>query len=64
MTGLMSMEEAAQQLRCTPLTLRTKSYCLKHGIKAVKLGRRLYFDAADIQGIIERNNETPKEERR
>jgi hypothetical protein len=57
MDELLSVEEAAHLLKCSPRTLRSKRYRELHGIHAVRLCKKLYFDATDVHTAIDANKE-------
>jgi excisionase family DNA binding protein len=61
MSQLLTLEETAKRLGCAVSTLPNKQYRDKHGIRAVRLGKLLRFDEADLQSIISRNKQTIKE---
>lgn len=52
-TRLLTIEEAAEMLRCTTATLRWMRR-RSEGPPAVKLGRRLMYRAVDIEAWLER----------
>ena len=57
---LMTLPEAAEALRISPVTLRLWRY--QGRIKCVKLGRRVLFRHTDIQNFIESNLTGGKED--
>lgn len=49
MAHVLSVEEAAALLGCPPATLATRWWRQRHGIAAVRVGRRLVFLERDLE---------------
>jgi len=54
---IMPLEETAQRLGLSPLSLADKRFRLRLGLPAVKLGRKLGFDEHDVEQLILRGRE-------
>jgi hypothetical protein len=54
---LLTREETAKRLCIKPVSLLSKPYRMRLGLPAVKIGRLLCFDEADIERIIRRGRE-------
>ena len=59
MSGLLTMEELCDRLACTPATIHALRY-RGEGPPAVRIGRSLKFDEADVAAWIDSRRERPK----
>jgi len=56
-TRLVSVDEAARLLSLAPRSLLDRRFRTRHGLHAVKIGRTLRFDLAELQALIRRSRE-------
>jgi hypothetical protein len=54
---LIDREEAAKRLCVSELSLLSKPYRMRLQLPAVKIGRRLCFDEADVEKVIRKGKE-------
>ena len=54
---VIPLEETAQLLGLSPLSLADKRFRVRLGLPAVKLGRKLGFDERDVEQLILRGRE-------
>lgn len=57
MAQALSINEAAQMLDCPQPTLATRWWRRRHGIAAVRVGRRLVFLERDLEAWLEGHRE-------
>ncbi len=55
--GLLTLEETAQRLGVSSLSLADKRYRNRIGLPVIKVGRRLCFEEGDIMMLIKRGRE-------
>jgi hypothetical protein len=55
----MRLQQAAIYLGISGKSLADRSWRLKHGIPAIKLGRALIFDRTDLDQWLDRKKERP-----
>lgn len=53
----MPLQETAQRLNLSPLSLADKRFRVRIGLPAIKIGRRLVFDERDVEQLILRGRE-------
>lgn len=54
---LLSLSQAAEALGIKPRSLADKRYRLRIGLVAVRIGRRVLFDARDLERLVAKGRE-------
>ena len=57
MAKLLTLNQAARFLGCSPASLATPPWRRRHKILAVRIGRRLRFDTATLAEVVEARRE-------
>lgn len=53
---LLTISEAAERLRCSPITVADKRFRKRVGLVATKIGKKVLFRSEDIETVIRKGS--------